>query len=208
MENATTTVSPTKKPNLLRRLYAWTLELAGKRHASWALFGVAFAESSFFPVPPDAMMVPMVLATPKKWWKLALVCSAGSVVGGMFGYAIGAFLYQTIGTWLMQIYGLTNQVEHFRELYGHYGAAIIIIKGFTPLPYKLVTIASGLAGYNFFWFVVLSILTRGSKYALFAWLTYRFGPSIQHHIEKRLEVFTLAFVALIIIGFVVVTYFV
>jgi len=197
-----------KRPNALRRLYAAVLRLSGHRLALPALFAVAFAESSFFPIPPDAMMVPMVLANPKRWWKLALVCSTGSVLGGMLGYAIGAFLYHTLGEWLMHLYGLTDKVEHFRELYAHYGAAIIIIKGFTPLPYKLVTIASGLAGYNFFWFVVLSILTRGGKYALFAWITARFGPGVQHHIEKRLEIFTLAFIILVVIGFIVATRFI
>lgn len=191
------------RPNALRRLYLWTMNLAAHRYAMAALFAVAFAESSFFPIPPDALMLPMVLAKPKQWWKLALVCTAGSVIGGMAGYAIGAFLYQTVGLWLMHAYGLTDKVEHFRELYAHYGAAIILIKGFTPLPYKLVTIASGLAGYNFLAFVGLSILTRGAKYLLFAWLIQRFGPQVQHHMEKRLELFALLFIALIIAGFIV-----
>jgi membrane protein YqaA with SNARE-associated domain len=191
------------RPNALRRLYLWTMNLAGSRYAMAALFAVAFAESSFFPIPPDAVLLPMVLAAPTRWWRIALVCTAGSVIGGMAGYAIGAFLYETVGLWLMHAYNLTDKVEHFRELYAHYGAAIILIKGFTPLPYKLVTIASGLAGYNFFWFVVLSIITRGGKYLLIAWLIQRFGPQVQHHIEKRLELFSILFIVLIILGFIV-----
>src|SRR5271157_5416333 len=131
---------------MLRRLYNWCINAAGKPHATWILAAVSFAESSFFPVPPDTMLVPMALARPERACYYAAVCTAASVVGGMLGYAIGAYLYESVGLWLISLYGYGNKVEAFREAYAHWGSWIILIKGLTPIPYKIVTITSGFAG--------------------------------------------------------------
>ncbi|HEX2726060.1 MAG TPA: YqaA family protein, partial [Beijerinckiaceae bacterium] len=132
---------------MFRRLYDWTLALASRPAAPWALGAVSFAESSFFPVPPDVMLVPMALARPDRVWSYALIMTLTSVVGGMAGYAIGALLYESLGQWLFRLYGLSEGAEAFRAGYAHYGHWVILLKGLTPIPYKLVTITSGFAGY-------------------------------------------------------------
>src|SRR5579871_1463469 len=149
---------------MLRSLYDWCIAAAGKPYAVWILGAVAFAESSFFPVPPDIMLIPMALARPDRAWFYATVCTLASVVGGMLGYFIGAELYGSVGAWLIQLYGYGDKVETFREAYAQWGALIILVKGVSPIPYKLVTIASGFAGYNFGWFVLLSLVTRGGRF--------------------------------------------
>jgi membrane protein YqaA with SNARE-associated domain len=158
---------------MLRRLYDWCVDAAGKPHAAWVLACVAFAESSFFPVPPDVMLIPMTLARPDKAWLFAAVCTLGSVIGGLFGYFIGAELYATIGLWLIQLYGYGDKVEAFREAYGQYGAWIILLKGLTPIPYKIVTITSGFAGFNLGLFLILSLITRGARFYLLSFLLNR-----------------------------------
>ena len=183
---------------MLRRLYDWTLSLAGRPSAPYALAAVSFAESSFFPVPPDVMLVPMMLARPDRAWAYALICTAASVVGGVLGYMIGLFLYDSIGSWLFQIYGLTEGAETFRHSYAEYGHWVILLKGLTPIPYKLVTITSGFAGYSLFWFVVLSIVTRGARFFFIALLMTRFGPAIKGLIDRHFNLIaTLAVVALV-----------
>jgi membrane protein YqaA with SNARE-associated domain len=183
---------------MLRRLYDWTLSLAGRPSAPYALAAVSFAESSFFPVPPDVMLVPMMLARPDRAWAYALICTAASVVGGVLGYMIGLFLYDSIGSWLFQIYGLTEGAETFRHSYAEYGHWVILLKGLTPIPYKLVTITSGFAGYSPFWFVVLSIVTRGARFFFIALLMTRFGPAIKGLIDRHFNLIaTLAVVALV-----------
>ena len=144
---------------MLRRLYDWTMRLAGSRHAVPALAAISFAESSFFPIPPDVILVPMALANPPRARYYALVCTIASVLGGLLGYAIGALLYDTVGAWLISAYGYGERMDEFRAAYAEWGALIILIKGLTPIPFKLVTIASGFAGYDLLWFVVLSIIT-------------------------------------------------
>ena len=139
---------------MLRRIYDWCIDAAHKPYAMWIMGAVAFAESSFFPVPPDVMLIPMSLARPQRAWLYALVCTAMSVLGGLLGYAIGALLYDSLGHWLIQFYGLGGKVESFRAGYAEYGAWIILLKGLTPIPYKLVTITSGFAGYNIWLFIV------------------------------------------------------
>ena len=149
---------------MLRNLYDWCIDAAGKPHAAWILGAVSFMESSFLPVPPDVMLIPMSLARPDQAWRYATICTLASVAGGMLGYFIGAVLYDSVGLWLIRLYGYGDKVEAFREAYAQYGAWIILIKGLTPIPYKIVTIASGFAGYNFGAFVVLSLLTRGVRF--------------------------------------------
>jgi membrane protein YqaA with SNARE-associated domain len=171
---------------MLRRLYDWCIAAADKPYATWLLGTVSFVESSFFPVPPDAMLIPMALARPDKAWFYATVCTATSVAGGVLGYLIGAMLYDSIGLWLMQLYGYGNKVEAFREAYAQWGSWIILIKGLTPIPYKIVTIASGFAGFNLLLFVLLSIIARGMRFYAEAFLLNRYGKEARAIIEERL----------------------
>jgi len=189
---------------MLRRLYDWCIQAADKRYATWILGGVSFAESSFFPVPPDVMLIPMSLARPDRAYYYAFVCTWTSVLGGIFGYLIGALLYDSLGHWVIQLYGYGERVEAFREMYRQYGAWIILLKGLTPIPYKLVTISSGFVGYNFFWFVVLSLITRGARFFVLAFLQHRYGPWAREIIEKRLGLWTAIAAAALVGGFVIV----
>ena len=183
---------------MLRRLYDWTLSLAARPSAPYALAAVSFAESSFFPVPPDVMLVPMMLARPDKAWRYALICTIASVLGGMLGYVIGLALYDTVGAWVFRVYGLTEGAEAFRHSYAEYGHWIILLKGLTPIPYKLVTITSGFAGYHLGWFILLSILTRGARFYFLALLMSRFGPTIKGVIDRHFNVVaTLAVIAFV-----------
>src|ERR1700716_3928358 len=153
---------------MLRRIYDWCIDAAHKPYALWIMGAVAFAESSFFPVPPDVMLIPMSLARPKRAWLYALVCTATSVLGGILGYAIGALLYDSVGHWLISLYGYGDKVEEFRAAYATWGTLIILLKGLTPIPYKIVTITSGFAGYNIWLFIVFSIIARGVRFYFFA----------------------------------------
>lgn len=191
---------------MLRRLYDWVIRLSASKNAHWALAAVSFAESSFFPVPPDVMLVPMTVARPEKAWFYAGVCTLASVAGALVGYAIGALLYDTVGHWLISLYGYEKGVDEFRRLYAEWGAWIILIKGMTPIPYKIVTIASGFAGYNLFWFVVLSFITRGARFFIVAGILNRYGEPLKAFIEKHLGLVAGAFGALIVAGFVVARY--
>lgn len=190
--------------NPLRSLYQWTLAQAAKPSAEKALFGVSFAESSFFPIPPDVMLVPMILANPDKAWRLAFICSLASVLGGILGYAIGYFLYETVGLWLMHVYGMVDGVNEFRTMYNQWGAWIILLKGLTPIPFKVVTIASGVAGYNFLWFVLLSAITRAARFYMVAGLLVAGGKPMRDFIEKKLEYLMLAALAVMVVGFMAV----
>ena len=189
---------------MLRRLYDWCVDVAGKPRAAWILGAISFAESSFFPVPPDVMLIPMALARPDRAWFLAGVCTIASVLGGIFGYFIGAVLYDTLGHWLIQLYGYGDKVETFRAAYAQYGALVILIKGFTPIPYKLVTITSGFAGYNLPLFIVLSLITRGARFFVEAFLLNRYGERARGIIEKRLGMWALLAAVAIVVGFIVV----
>ncbi len=191
---------------MIRRLYAWAMERAESPHALLALVAVSFAESSFFPIPPDTLLVPMVLAQRQRALVLAAWCTVASVAGGMLGYAIGSLLYESLGKWIINLYGYGNGVEAFRETYAAWGAWIILLKGMTPIPYKLVTIASGFSGYNFGLFVLLSIITRGIRFCLVAGVLARYGEPIRNFLERRLEVVALATVAIVVAGFAIVKY--
>jgi membrane protein YqaA with SNARE-associated domain len=193
---------------MLRSLYNWCIDAAGKPYAAWILGAVSFVESSFFPVPPDIMLIPMSLARPDKAWGYATVCTLSSVAGGVLGYFIGAVLYDSVGLWLIQLYGYGDKIEVFREAYAHYGAWIILLKGLTPIPYKIVTIASGFAGYNFGWFVVLSLLTRGVRFFAEAFLLKRYGPRARGIIEKRLGFWASISALVLVAGVVAALYLV
>src|SRR5580704_5163187 len=189
---------------MLRRLYDWCVDAAGKPHAAWILGCVSFAESSFFPAPPDVMLIPMALARPDRAFFFATVCTITSVAGGVLGYFIGAELYAGLGQWLISLYGYGDKVEAFREAYAHYGAWIILLKGLTPIPYKIVTITSGFAGFNIGLFIILSVITRGVRFYLLAFLLNRYGDQARHIIEKRLGLWTAIFLIVLVIGFVIV----
>jgi membrane protein YqaA with SNARE-associated domain len=192
---------------MLKRVYDWCIAAADKPYALWILAAVSFAESSFFPVPPDVMLAPMSLARPKRAWVFAGVCTIASVLGGMLGYAIGALLYDSIGHWLIQLYHMGDKVEAFREGYARYGSLFILVKGVTPIPYKLVTITSGFAGYNFGLFVLLSIITRGARFFIEAVVLNRWGDWIREQIERHLALWVTLFLVVLVGGFVIVLKF-
>ncbi|NQE63023.1 YqaA family protein [Caulobacter sp. RHG1] len=184
---------------MLRRLYDWVMGLAASRHAEKSLFAVSFAESSFFPVPPDVMLAPMCLAKPEKAWRYAFICTLASVLGGALGYAIGFFL-QDFGMWMMAATGHAGGLSEFQCWYGKYGVWVILAKGLTPIPYKLVTIASGLAAFAFPMFIIASVITRGARFFLVAYIIKKFGPTLLPIVERRLALFAGLFIALIVIG--------
>ncbi len=171
---------------MLKSLYNWMLRLAASRRAPAALAGISFAESSFFPVPPDVMLAPMVLAEPQRAWSYATICTVASVAGGLLGYAIGALLYDSVGKWIIDLYGYQGGVEAFRRAYAEHGHWIILLKGLTPIPFKLVTITSGFAGYDLVMFVLLSALTRGLRFFAVAGLLNRFSGPIRHMLDRHL----------------------
>nr|WP_205598074.1 YqaA family protein [Caulobacter sp. 17J65-9] len=179
------------------------MKLAAGRHAPKALAAVSFAESSFFPIPPDVMLAPMILARPEKAYRYATICTIASVLGGCLGYAIGYFL-EPVGLWVLSLIGHADGLDKFKELYGQYGLWVILVKGLTPFPYKLVTIASGLAQFNFAVFVAASVVTRGARFFLAAWVLKRFGPQILEVVERRLYTVAAVVLALIVGGVLLV----
>lgn len=188
---------------MLRRMYDWCIDAAHKPYALWMLGMVSFAESSFFPIPPDVMLIPMSLARPQKAWLYALVCTVTSVAGGVVGYAIGALLYDSVGQWLINLYGYGDKVEAFRASYAEYGAWIILLKGLTPIPYKLVTITSGFANYNLLLFVVFSVIARGGRFFIVAIVLNRYGTWIREVIEKRLGLWVAILAGGLVLGFII-----
>ena len=188
---------------MLRRIYDWCIDAAHKPYALWIMAAVAFAESSFFPVPPDVMLIPMSLARPGRAWLYAAICTAASVLGGGLGYAIGALLYDSLGQWLINLYGLGDKVQAFRAGYAEYGAWIILLKGLTPIPYKLVTITSGFADFNIWLFVVLSVIARGGRFFFVAVLLNRYGDWIRVKIEEHLGLWVSLGAGVLVAGFVI-----
>lgn len=191
---------------MLRRMYDWCIAAADKPHAIWLMGVISFAESSIFPIPPDTMLIPMSLAQPKRAWFYATLCTITSVAGGILGYAIGAYLYDSVGHWLIALYGYGDKVEAFREAYARYGSLIILIKGVTPIPYKIVTITSGFAGYNLVLFIVLSIIARGMRFYLTAFLLNRFGARVRVAIEKQLTLWVTIGAAVLVFGIIAALY--
>jgi membrane protein YqaA with SNARE-associated domain len=190
---------------MFKRLYHWVLSLAESERAPSALAAIAFAESSFFPIPPDVILIPMSLARPKQAWRYAAICTIASVAGGMVGYAIGALLFDTIGKWLIDAYGYGDRMAALKETYARWGALVILLKGLTPIPYKLVTIASGLLGYNFFIFVLLSVLTRGTRFFVLAGVLNRYGDPLRAALERHFALFMGIIAVTIVAGFWVAT---
>ena len=188
---------------MLHRLYIHTLALAASPRAPWWLAAVAFAESSFFPIPPDALLIPMALARPDRAWRLAMVCTVASVAGGALGYAIGYFVFDQLARPLIDLYGYGDRFVAFQQLYSRYGLWVILVKGMTPIPYKIVTIASGAAKFDFWVFMAASIVTRGARFFLVAALLRAYGTPVRDFIERRLTLVTGMLAAGVIGGFLV-----
>jgi len=183
---------------VLRRLYDWTLSLAATPHALWALAAVSFIESSVFPIPPDALLIPMVIAAPHRAWLIAGVCTVASVLGGGFGYLIGWGLFEEVGRPVLAFYGMEDKFAAFADNYNQYGLWWVLIAGFTPFPYKVITILSGATGLNFTLFMAASLVARGLRFFIVAGLLWKFGPAIRDFIERRLGlVFSLGMAALV-----------
>jgi membrane protein YqaA with SNARE-associated domain len=180
-------------------MYDWVMGLAASRHAPTSLFAVSFAESSFFPIPPDVMLAPMVLARPDRAWRYATICTLASVLGGILGYFIGFFL-RDFGLWLMELTGHAGGLAEFKCWYDKYGVWVILAKGLTPIPYKLVTIASGIAAFSFPMFIFASVVTRGARFFLVAYVVKKFGPALLPVIERRLALFAGGLFVLLVIG--------
>ncbi len=184
---------------MLRRMYDWVMGLAASKHASKSLFAVSFAESSFFPIPPDVMLAPMCLAKPEKAWNYALICTIASVLGGCLGYAIG-FFFSAAAQQLLAMLGKPNALADAECWYRQWGSWVIIAKGFTPIPFKLVTITSGLLHFSFPIFLAACTVTRAGRFFLVAFIIKKFGPTLLPIVERRLALFAGLFIALIVIG--------
>ncbi|QMU57590.1 MAG: DedA family protein [Boseongicola sp.] len=191
---------------MIKRLYDWTLSLAGHPRALWALALVAFVESSFFPIPPDVLLIPMIIAAPSRAWLIALVATIASVLGGLFGYFIGAALFDTIGQAIFDFYGKAEAVEGFNQRFNDYGAWAVLIAGVTPFPYKVITIMSGWTSLSLPVFIISSIVARGLRFFLVAWLLWKFGAPIRDFIEKFLGLLFTLFVVLLVGGFYMLRY--
>ncbi len=191
---------------MIQRLYARTLDVASGPHALWALLAISFAESSFFPLPPDLLLIPMMLARPREAWRLAAYCTLASVAGGVLGYAIGYFLFDAIGRPVLEFYHAMDRYEALKAGFDRWGVWIIIVKGMTPIPYKLVTIASGVAHFDLIAFIGASIVSRSLRFFLLAAILWRFGPAARTFIERRLTLVTTLFAVALVGGFVALRY--
>ena len=191
---------------VFRPLYDWTLRLAGHRRALPALAGISFIESSVFPIPPDVMLVPMVLARPERAWLIALVCTVASVAGGLAGYAIGYFLYEAVGIPILEFYGYLDKFTEFQHSYNEWGWWIVFGAGLTPFPFKVITIASGVTALDPVVFTLAALVSRGARFFIVAALLWRFGPAIRELIERRFALLTVIFFVLLIGGFVSLRY--
>ena len=191
---------------MIRRLYDWTISMAEHRHALWVLAFVAFIESSIFPIPPDVLMIPMILAAPHRAWLIAGVALVSSVLGGMAGYAIGAFAYEGLGQPILAALGKAEAMEAFNTRFNDFGFWAVLTAGITPFPYKVITIMSGWTGMPLMTFIVTSILARGLRFFIVAWLLWRFGAPIRDFIERRLGLMFTLFVILLIGGFYVLRF--
>lgn len=192
--------------NWLRKLYDWVLHWAETPYAVPALFALAFAESSFFPVPPDVLLIALAISIPRKALYYALICAIGSVLGGMLGYLIGYQFMETVGNRIIEFYGVTNQWSYVGELYKQYAAWAVGIAGFTPIPYKVFTIAGGAFQIDFLIFVLASAVSRSARFFLVAALIYFFGPPIRAFIDKYFNTLAIVFVVLLVGGFVLIKY--
>ena len=191
---------------MIRALYDWTMRLAASKNSTWALAAVSFAESSFFPIPPDIMLIPMVIAQRRRAWFIAAVCTLASALGGLFGYYIGYALFEVAARPVMEFYGYMDKFDEFSAVYNEYGAWIVAMAGFTPFPYKVTTIASGMVEMNLAAFFIASVLSRGARFFLVAGLLWWAGEPIRAFIEKNLGWLTILFFLLLAGGFAAVKF--
>ena len=191
---------------MLKKLYDWVMELADHPKALWILAVMSFAESSFFPIPPDVLLIPMVLAAPTRAWRIAMVCSVSSVFGGLFGYVIGAYFFDVVGQPIVDFYHLQSGFERFTALYNEFGAIIVAVAGFSPIPYKVFTIASGVTNLDLTTFIVSSAVSRSARFFLVAALLWKYGSPIREFIENHLAKLTLLFCILLVGMFVMLKY--
>ena len=191
---------------MLRNLYNKVMDLADHPKAMWILGIMSFTESSFFPIPPDVLLIPMVLAAPTRAWRIAAVCSIASILGGIFGYMIGAYFFDVVGQPIVDFYHLQSGFERFRNLYNEYGAVIVAVAGFSPIPYKVFTIASGVTNLDMVTFIIASAVSRSARFFLVAWLLWKYGKPIRAFIENHLAKLTLLFCILLVGMFAVLKY--
>jgi membrane protein YqaA with SNARE-associated domain len=191
---------------MLRRLYDWVMSLAATRHAERALAAVSFIESSIFPIPPDALLIPMVIADRRKWFRIAMICTVASVLGAFLGYAIGALAFDLVGRPVLELYGKAGAFDEMAARYNEWGGWAVLFAALTPFPYKVLTIFSGVTQLNLLVFVVVSVIGRGARFFLVAWLLKRYGASIQGFIEKNLGILFTLFMVLLIGGFLAVRF--
>lgn len=186
---------------MLRPFYDWTLRVSGHRHAERWLAAVSFVESSVFPIPPDVMIVPMVLADRAKAWRIALVATLASVAGGLLGYAIGSLFFDALGQPILEFYGKADKFDEFAVMYNDWGAWVVFGAGVTPFPYKVITIASGVTRLDLLVFVLASVAARGIRFFAVAGLLWYFGPPIRRLLEKHLGLISIVFFVLLLGGF-------
>ena len=191
---------------MLRRLYDWTLEKCEHRHAERWLALISFVESSFFPIPPDVLLAPMCLATPQRAFRYAFICTAASVLGALLGYAIGMFLFENVGQWILSLYGLEERFEGFADNFNEHGWVIVLLAGFTPLPFKVITIAAGATAMPLYILIAASIIARSARFFLVAALLWKFGPPMKRLIEQHFNLISIVFSAALIGGFVLLRY--
>ena len=184
--------------NFLKRLYNWTLLKANHKNAKWYLSLISFAESSFFPIPPDILLIPMALASKARALFYASICTLFSVLGGILGYAIGYFFYNSLGIYIVEFYQLENSFSIFENYYREFGILIVLGAGITPFPYKFITIASGVFGLNIFLFIIISSIGRGLRFYLIAILLFFFGDKIKLIIDKYFNLLTIVFFILLL----------
>ena len=192
--------------SLMSKIYDIMIDLASRPTAMFWLFAVAFIESSFFPIPPDIMLIPMVLATPKKAWRIAGVATCASVLGGYFGYAIGVYFFDWLAKPMLEFYGYLKQFEEFQGYYHEWGAWIVFGAGITPFPYKVITIASGVVHLDLWVFGLASVFARGLRFYLVAWLLAKYGQSMKIFIEKNLGILSVVFLLLLLGGFALIKF--
>jgi len=190
----------------LRKLYDWTLHFSKSKHSSYALFGIAFMESSFFPVPPDVLLIPIVVANPKKWWWKAFICTAGSVAGSFLGYAIGYLFYETVGIAIVNFYGIQAAVERLGRMFAENAFLVAFTSGFTPIPYKAITISAGMFKVPLMVLFTAAVLGRGARFTAVALAIRVFGSRIQNTIEKYFNILSATFLILLILGFLALKY--
>ena len=186
---------------MLQRTYAWILSFATHPYAIWILAAVSFAESSFFPIPPDPLYIAMLLARREKTWQLAAICTLSSVIGGWLGYGIGYSLYETLGEFILQTYGLQGAFDRFQDSFNEYGFWIVALKGLTPIPYKVVTISCGVTGLDFSTFTIASLIARGFRFFTLALLFWYCGPSLKEYIDRNLTFVTFISLSALLGGF-------